>query len=146
MNNKDRAKLGLGKKRFYQRVWFWLLVVFVVVIGGCNALVGGASVAINNANNVKHTIVYSVTGSGSATITYASFDNTNNGENQLSNVALPWTTKVTGKGLFNSYSVTATLDENGGTATCSVVIDGKSVSSNSASGAFASATCSGSAS
>jgi hypothetical protein len=127
-------------------VWFWLLVVFALGIGGCVTIVATAGVAINNANTKSHTVVYSVTGSGTATIIYDAFDNSHSGSAQISDVPLPWTKTVTGSGLFNVYSVTATLGQNGGTATCSISVDGKQASSNSASGAFASASCSGSAS
>jgi hypothetical protein len=126
-------------------VWFWLLVVFALGIGGCVTIVATAGVAINNANTKSHTVVYRVTGSGTATITYDSVDNSHSGSAQISDVPLPWTKTITGSGLFNAYSVTATLGQNGGTATCSISIDGKPASSNSASGAFASASCTGSA-
>ena len=134
------------KKPIYKRVWFWLLVVFALGIGGCVTIVATAGIAINNANTKSHTVVYSVIGSGTATITYDAFDNSHNGSAQISDVPLPWTKTVTGSGLFNAYSVTATLGQNGGTATCSISVDGKRVSTNSATGAFASASCTGSAS
>jgi hypothetical protein len=133
------------KKKFYQRVWFWLLVVVVLGFSGCLALITGGSVAINNANHKIHTVVYSVTGTGSASITYDSFDNNHNGSTQNSSVPLPWTKTIKGSGLFNYYSISATLGSDGGSTSCTITVDGKQVSSNSATGAFASATCSGSA-
>lgn len=119
-----------------------VVAAFIVLI---IVLVATASTAINNANNAKHTIVYSVTGTGAPTITYSSFDNNHNGSTQNSSVPLPWTKTVTGSGIFNAYSVTATLGEGGGTLTCTITVDGKQVSTNSANGAFATANCSGSA-
>lgn len=133
------------KKKFHQRVWFWILIVVVVMFGGCIALVAGGTKAVNDANTQKHTIVYTVTGSGTANITYAAFDNGNTGTSQIGDTPLPWTKTITGSGLFNSYSLIATLGSNGGTATSAISVDGKRVSSHTASGDFSSADCTGSA-
>ncbi len=140
------APYAREKKPVYKRVWFWLLMIFLGFIVLIVALIAAAGTAINKANTTQHTIVYTVTGSGSATITYASFDNNHSGETQLSDVSLPWTKTVVGSGIFNSYSVTATLGDGGGTLSCSLSVDGKQVSHNTATGAFSSADCTGSAS
>jgi hypothetical protein len=133
------------KKKVYQRVWFWLLMVVVLFFGGCVALIAGGTKAVNDANNQKHTIVYTVTGSGTPSITYAAYDNGNSGTSQISNAPLPWTKTIKGSGLFNSYSVIATLGSSGGTVACTISVDGKLVSSHSSSGTFSSADCTGSA-
>jgi len=133
------------KKKIYKRVWFWLLMALVLFFGGCVAIIAGTGKAINDANTQKHTIVYTVTGSGTANITYAAYDNGNTGTSQVGDASLPWTKTITGSGLFNSYSVIATVGSNGGTVACTLSVDGKQVSSHSASGAFSSADCSGSA-
>ncbi len=134
-----------AKKPVYRRVWFWLLVVLALGIGGCASILSLTSSAINTANNKQHTVVYRVTGAGTATITYSAWDKDHNGTTQHSDVPLPWTKTITGSGLFNAYSVDATLGASGGTVACTLTVDGKQVSSNSASGAFSSATCTGSA-
>ena len=134
------------KKKLHQRVWFWVLLVVVLMFGGCVAVLAGGSKAVNDANNQKHTIVYTVTGSGTANITYYAFDNGNTGTSQVGDAPLPWTKTITGSGLFNSYSVIATVGASGGTVACTLSVDGKKVSSHSASGAFSSADCTGSAS
>ena len=131
-------------KKIYKRVWFWLLMGVVVLFGGCIAIVAGGTKAVNDANNQKHTIVYTVTGNGTANITYAAYDNGNTGTSQVGDAPLPWTKTITGSGLFNSYSVIATVGSNGGTVACTLSVDGKKVSSHSASGAYSSADCSGS--
>ena len=77
------------KKKLHQRVWFWVLLVVVLLFGGCIALVAGGTKAVNDANNQKHTIVYTVTGSSTADITYAAFDNGNTGTSQIGNAQLP---------------------------------------------------------
>ena len=131
------------KKPVYKRVWFWLLMVLAVIVALIIILVAAIGTAVHVADTTKHTIVYSVTGTGTATITYYSFDNNHNGSAQLSDVPLPWTKTVVGSGIFNSYSVTGTLGESGGTVTCSLSVDGKQVSHNTATGAFSSANCTG---
>jgi hypothetical protein len=94
----------------------------------------------------KHTIVYTVTGTGTADITYDAFDNGNSGGAQDNGATLPWTKTITGSGLFNAYSVDATLGINGGTVSCTVSIDGKQVASHTSTGQFATVDCIGSAS
>ncbi len=133
------------KKKIYKRVWFWLVMAVVVLFGGCIAILAGGSKAINDANNQKHSIVYSVTGSGTANITYYAFDKGNTGTSQIGDAQLPWTKAITGSGLFNSYSVIATLGSSGGTVTCTLRVDGKQVSTQTATGAYSSADCHGSA-
>jgi Mycobacterium membrane protein len=130
------APAAAPKRRFYKRAWFWLLVLVLAIITAIIA----ATVA---ANSTQHTIVYTVTGTGTPTISYGSFDNNHSGEAQVSDASLPWTKTITGSGIFNSYSVTATLGAGGGTLTCSIRVDGTQVSHNTATGAFATAACTG---
>jgi hypothetical protein len=128
------------KKRFYARVWFWLLVIVALGFAGCIAVVGSATNAINKADTTKHTVVYAVTGDGSADITYDTFTNGNSGSSQVSGAPLPWTKTITGSGLFSIYGVSADI-ESGTTATCTITVDGKVVAHNTATGQFASADC-----
>ena len=58
------------KKRFYKRVWFWLLVAVVLIVIIVIAVVAGVA---NDAVNSKHTVGYKVTGTGKADITYSSW-------------------------------------------------------------------------
>jgi hypothetical protein len=127
-------------KRFYRRVWFWLLVSLVVVI----VIVVAASAAINKANTTKHTVVYSVTGSGTADISYDSVQNGNSGSAQDTGATLPWTKTITGSGLFNVYGVNAQLT-NGTSVTCNLTVDGKQIASHTSTGQYASVDCTGSA-
>jgi hypothetical protein len=133
------------KKKFYKRVWFWLLVVVAVGIGGCISLVSVASVAVDKANTTKHTIVYSVTGDGQADITYNTYTNGNSGTQQATGQNLPWKATITESGLFNLYSVGGTLT-SGSSVTCSITVDGKVLSTHSSTGQFASADCTASSS
>jgi hypothetical protein len=132
------------KKPVYKRVWFWILIVLAVGISGCSALVFGAGVAVNHAAHVQHTVVYSVTGSGQANdITYATIQEGSgqSGEAQVTNVNLPWSKTITASGLFTAFDVSATVGSGGGTLTCTITEDGQQLSTNTASGAFASADC-----
>lgn len=131
------------KKPIYKKVWFWLLIVLVLIVGGCSITVFSAGKAVNQALNEKVTVVYKVTGDGTATVTYDTLSGGGNGTSQLSGQSLPWTTTVTGKGIFNVFTLTATI-ESGTTATCSITVNGKVVSTNTATGMFSSASCTGS--
>jgi hypothetical protein len=132
------------KKKFYKRVWFWLLIAVVVLFGGCTAILAGGTAAVDHAAHIQHTVIYSVTGSGQANdITYATVQEGNgqNGEAQVTNVNLPWTKTITASGLLTVFDVSATVGQNGGTVTCTITEDGKQIATNTASGAFASADC-----
>ncbi|MGO8872964.1 MAG: hypothetical protein ACLQPH_16485 [Acidimicrobiales bacterium] len=132
------------KKKFYARVWFWLLIVLALGIGGCVTVVGVASVAVSRVAKEKHTIVYSVTGTGqAAAIVYNTLQEGNgqNGEVHVTDPALPWSTSITASGLITLFDVTATVGPAGGAVTCNITEDSRLVSSNSAHGAGASAEC-----
>ncbi len=133
------------KKPVYKRVWFWILIVFALGIGGCATVVSTAGVAIDKAATTNHTVVYSVTGNGTADITYDSFTNGNSGTSQVNGATIPWSKTQNGSGLFNLYSLSATV-ASGSSVTCTITVDGKQVSTHTSSGEFASADCSGSAS
>ncbi|HVC68042.1 MAG TPA: MmpS family transport accessory protein [Acidimicrobiales bacterium] len=128
------------KKPVYKRVWFWLLIVVVVLFGGCAAIVVGAGTAVNNANKAQHTVVYSVTGDGTADLTFDTYANGNSGTSQVTGQSLPWTKTIVASGLFNIYSVSATIS-TGTTATCTITVDGKVLSTHTSSGQFATADC-----
>ncbi|NUT51868.1 MAG: DUF4190 domain-containing protein [Saccharothrix sp.] len=57
--------------------------------------------------------------------------------------ALPWTKQVENKGVYKGGTLTATADENGGTVTCEITVDGAVVSTDTATGPFATASCVG---
>ncbi|WP_246257190.1 MmpS family transport accessory protein [Amycolatopsis anabasis] len=56
---------------------------------------------------------------------------------------LPWTKKTENKGAFKGGTLTALADENGGSVTCKITVDGKVVATNTASGPLAQAVCTG---
>jgi hypothetical protein len=100
----------------------------------------------------KHTVTYSVTGSGSSglsNITYLTLqrESGRSGEVQVAHAPLPWTKTVVTSHLVlgTSYSVKV---ENGSMGlsyvSCSISEDGKLLSSNKAEGPHAVASCSSS--
>lgn len=141
-NSTPPAAPPVPKKKIYQRVWFWLVLVFALAVAGCGVVLGGTAKVINKAVNESHSVEYSVAGDGTADITYATFSGGNLGESQENGSTLPWTKQLTAKGIFSSYTVSAQL-QSGSSVTCTIKVDGKVVATNTSSGEFAIATCSG---
>ena len=103
----------------------------------------------NDAVNKPHSVVYSVEGTiGKADISYYSSDGSNN-DNQVStdNVALPWSKTIKVKGDLSSFVVTASthigMHLKSGKLSCTVSVDGKIVSRDSARGSGNIVTCDG---
>jgi hypothetical protein len=133
------------KKPFYKRLWFWLLIAVVVLFGGCGTVLALGAVAVVHDARVKHLVVYSVTGTGQATdITYATIQQGNgqNGSSQVTDVPLPWMKAIIVSGLITSFTLSGTVGSTGGTVTCTITEDGRVLSTNTATGAFAAANCS----
>lgn len=57
--------------------------------------------------------------------------------------ALPWRADGQANGLFKGGKLTATAGPDGGSVTCKIILDGKVISTNTASGAGGVATCTG---
>jgi Mycobacterium membrane protein len=135
------------KRRFYKRVWFWLVLVVVAFTGGCIGIVASVSNTVDKSLNAKHTVVYEVTAEGAATassVTWSSFsDKGNSGTSQAQNVAVPWTKTVDVTGDFSSFSLFAQLGSTGTSITCTIKVDGKQNVTNTSTGAFSTVTCSG---
>lgn len=144
---RTQAKLAKAHAKalrpWYKKKRYWLLLIIVVVVVIIIAVVVSAGKAINKLATTKHTVVYTVTGDGTATVSYDTFQNGNAGNAQDTTVKLPWTKTITASGLFTIYDVNVTVD-TGTTATCTLTVDGKQIASNTAHGQLASADCSGS--
>jgi hypothetical protein len=127
-----------------RRLWFWALIVVALGVGGCVTVVATKSVAVNHAAHTEHNVVYKVTGSGPAfSVTAATLQQGNgqNGQSQLSNVHLPWSKTVRASGSVIIFNLSATVGIGGGSVTCSITEDGNTRSTNTATGAFSTATC-----
>lgn len=130
-----------------------LAVLLVLTVGSTSA---AAIVRARDSHNAdsKHTVTYSVTGSGSSglsNITYLTLqkENGRSGEFHVTEAPLPWTKRIVTSHLVlgTSYSVKV---ENGPTGLsyviCSISEDGKLLSSNRAEGPHAVASCTSSVS
>jgi hypothetical protein len=128
-------------------VWPWVLgAIFLVIflgVAGCVAFVGGVASNIDKETKREVNVIYGVIGSGrSAAITYSGRDfNTA----QETAVSLPWNKSVTIDGLGKTVSLTATNDFDGGTITCQISANGKTIAQQTSTGPFATASCIGNA-
>lgn len=135
---------GDVRKPLHKRVWFWLLVVVALGFGGCVAAVSVAGVAVDHLAHQRHTIVYSVTGTGQGTvITYDTLQEGNgqDGDAQVTAAALPWSRTISASGLIDIYHVTAVVGVGGGSVTCTITDNGAEVAVDTATGALRSANC-----
>ncbi|WP_231965610.1 MULTISPECIES: MmpS family transport accessory protein [unclassified Mycobacterium] len=107
------------------------------------AFIGGVAKNIDDESKREVTVTYSVTGSGeSVAITYSGRDfNTA----QETDASLPWSKDVTIDGLGKTVTLTATNGSDGGTITCEISANGKTLAQQTSSGPFASASCIGNA-
>ena len=107
------------------------------------AAFGKAVDDVRNESNREATVRYEVSGDAkNATITYSVWGDTIS-QNQETAATLPWSKEVRTKGLGKGGMLTVTADQQGGTVTCKVTVDGKDAKTGTASGPFASASCGG---
>jgi Mycobacterium membrane protein len=100
-----------------------------VMVGGCLAVAGCV------------TIRYEVTGdSGTANnVTYM----INQGEQQETNVALPWSKEFTADGKFQAFVVNA-QNAGAGSISCKITVAGQVINQQTSNGQYAVVMCSGS--
>ncbi|MGW5311995.1 MmpS family transport accessory protein [Nocardia thailandica] len=131
-----------GKKK----VWPWVLggvaLVFVLIVGGCVAVVGVAANEIDKEANREVTVSYEVTGTGTGSVF---FSGRNFDVAQETDVTLPWSKTVTMDGLVKIVSLTATGGEEDGEIGCRITVGGKVIAEQTANGPYASANCTGDA-
>lgn len=133
------------KKR---KKWPWVLlalvVVFLVLVGGCIALIGGAAESIDDEAKRTVDVTYEITGdgpTGSATYTTGNLETA-----QDTDITIPWKKEVQITGLGKSVSLFASNGLNSsGSITCTIRQGDKVISTNTSSGPGASASCSGTA-
>jgi hypothetical protein len=123
--NKGQAVAGI----VLSAIGLVICIVWVVVISK-------AASDVNKQATAVATVHYEVTGDAK---TYGDSISSS----QESAATLPWTKDLQEKGLVKGGSLTVIAGANGGTVACKVVVDGKPVKSGSASGPFATASCSG---
>ncbi|WP_405148437.1 MmpS family transport accessory protein [Nocardia salmonicida] len=132
------------KKR---KVWPWVLggvlLVFLVGLGSCIAIVATTVNEVDNEINRAVNVTYQVDGTGQASsITYS-------GRNmdiaQDTDAALPWTKEVSIDGIFKTVTLTASADADGGDVTCRILVGDEVLAEQTASGPYASVSCTGDA-
>jgi hypothetical protein len=117
-----------------------------VLFGGCVAIVAGAGQATDQLFAKPDTVVYNVTGSSpTANITYSTLQGGNGeeGGGVVHSAILPWSKATVVSGLFTVFALRATTGSGGGSVTCTIFDDGKKLSSNTATGSLATASCIG---
>ena len=152
-----------------KKVWPWVLggVILVVILmfGGCLALLGGAAnevdkalssatfttpntpttpgAAPNDATTSERaatsTLVYEVT-SDSGTANNITYWAAGANQSQETGAALPWRSREFDADQVTIKGVTA-QNGGGGTITCKVIVDGETIVENSSSGQYAVVTC-----
>jgi len=128
-------------------VWPWVLggifVVIFLCIGACVAFVGGVASNIDKETKREVEVIYAVSGSGRAVAITSSGRDFNTAQETA--VRLPWNRSVTIDGLAKTVSLAATNDISGGTITCQITANGKTIAEQSSSGPFATVRCIGNA-
>lgn len=133
---------------------YWILAVLLVLIAGSVSAAAIVHARASYSALSKHTVTYSVTGSGTSavsSITYRALQGGNGLRDmvQVTDATVPWTSRVVTSdlGLGTSFSVRV---ENGPTVlsyvTCSISEDGLLLSTDKAEGPHAVASCSSSGS
>lgn len=144
MNQPYYAPPPAPRKR---KVWPWIVggivVMFLAMMGGCVALVGGAANEIDKESKREVTVTYQVTGSGTGTSVTCSGRDFNIAQD--TDVALPWSKEVTIDGLGKTVTLSATNDQDGGAVTCSIKVGDRVISEQQSTGPFATASCTGDA-
>ncbi|MCX4542700.1 hypothetical protein [Streptomyces sp. NBC_01565] len=128
-----------------RRRWPWvLLVLALLLLGGCVAFLGVVVHEVSEDASRTVRITYTATGNTrDVDISYSTWRDGNLEVSQDNDATLPWTKELHTKGFIKGGSLTVTLGPDGGTATCTVRVDDNPPITATATGAFASAVCTG---
>lgn len=128
-----------------RRLWPWVLLMVAVLL----ALVAGAVSAVlahgvSQESSKTLRIRYEVTGTAKdVTLTYSTWQDEALSTGRLTLRTLPWAGELETRGFMNGGSFVVSLGRSGGDVACSVTADDGTRLTDRASGAFATATCSG---
>ncbi|MGW1656870.1 hypothetical protein [Streptomyces atratus] len=127
------------------RQWRWVaLVVVLVLASGGAAAVAVVAGELSREGTKPLWITYEVTGTAKdVDVTYPTWQDGDLSTARLTLRTLPWTGELKTKGFMKGGSFAVTLGESGGEVACAVTVDDGTVRTASASGAFATAICSG---
>ncbi|MCX4651912.1 membrane protein [Streptomyces sp. ScaeMP-e48] len=130
------------KKR---RKWPWILLVAVLLlVGGCVGAIALVANEVSDESDRTVRVRYEVTGTAeNVSIAYSTWRDGDMSTSQVTSERLPWTKEVSTTGFVKGGTLAVTLGEAGGKVACSVTVDGGEPRRATASGAFATATCSG---
>ncbi|MER5362750.1 hypothetical protein [Streptomyces sp. NPDC002785] len=128
-----------------RRQWPWVLLVVVLVLaGGVAAAVGVVAGELSREGTKPLRITYEVTGTAKdVTVTYPTWQDGELSTARVTLRALPWTGELKTKGFMEGGSFAVTLGKSGGEVARTVTVDDGTVRTASASGAHATAICSG---
>lgn len=142
-----------------------LVIVYAAALTGATKAIGDAATSQAGSNSSAapkstpsksdaakpastHSVTYDVTGDGTkaTSVTYLTFNDGSSGTSQANDTAVPFHKVVPIKGdtLFSTslFSLVA-QSADGNTITCKITVDGKVISTNTSTGPYAVATCSG---
>lgn len=127
------------------RLWPWVLLLIAVLLAlgaGAVSAVLARGVSAESSRTVH--IRYEVTGTAEdVTLTYSTWKGEELSTARLTLRSLPWTGELDTKSFMRGGSFVVGLGKSGGDVACSVTVDGGARRTDRASGAFATATCSG---
>ncbi|WP_393057288.1 hypothetical protein [Streptomyces sp. LN549] len=128
-----------------RRLWPWVLLMILVLLAlgaGAVSAVLAREVSAEGSRTVH--IRYEVTGAAEdVTLTYSTWKGEELSTGRLSLRSLPWAGELDTKGFMSGGSFVVSLGKSGGDVSCSVTVDDGTRRTDRASGAFATATCSG---
>jgi len=131
------------KRPWYQRpgCLIPLILVILLIFGlvSCTALMGKTVSEVDKSLNEEKTVVYRVGGDAQdIRVMYTAGGGQSASD---SGVTSGWEKEVKVKGFFSAYmSVTSGMNDSG-TVSCQILVDDQVIAENSASGQFASASC-----
>lgn len=102
-----------------------------------------APAAMPAAPAATHTVHYEIRGAGSGLVTYIADGNM--GMSQENGAELPWSKDIKLNQYFAPVAVSVQHSSGSGPVTCKIVVDGKTVANNTATGQYAIASCNGTA-
>lgn len=128
-----------------RRIWPWVVLLVAVLL----ALAAGAVSAVladvvrSEGARTVH-IRYEVTGTArDVTLTYSTWRGDELSTGRVALRSLPWAGELDTKGFLSGGSFVVSVGRGGGDVACAVTVDGGARRTDSASGAYATATCDG---
>ncbi|MEV5606544.1 hypothetical protein AB0L33_34450 [Streptomyces sp. NPDC052299] len=128
-----------------RRMWPWVLLFVAVLL----ALAAGAVMAVlsdvlRSEGSRKVHIRYEVTGTArDVVLTYSTWRGEELATGRLALRSLPWAGELDTKGFMSGGTFVVSVGRGGGDVACSVTVDDGTRRTDSASGAYATATCDG---